>query len=97
VTANGGRGQVSMSWGGSEFSGETFDANPSTGVSVYDSTPCQGMSGWMVFGGTSVSAPSLSGLINSAGGFYGDSQGQLLTAYSFLSSYGSTRQTPSFR
>ena len=30
----------------------SFDANPATGVSVYDSTRCQGFSGWMVFGGT---------------------------------------------
>ena len=32
-------------------------ANPSTGVSVYDSTPYNGASGWLVFGGTSVSSP----------------------------------------
>jgi kumamolisin len=44
----------------------SFDADPYSGVSVYDSTPCQGLSGWMVFGGTSVSAPSLAGIINLA-------------------------------
>lgn len=43
-------------------------ADPNTGVSVYDSTSCHGVSGWMVFGGTSVSAPTLAGIINSAGG-----------------------------
>lgn len=32
-------------------------ADPNTGVSVYDSTPNAGSSGWMVFGGTSVAAP----------------------------------------
>ncbi len=32
-------------------------ADPNTGVAVYDSTARQGSSGWMVFGGTSVSAP----------------------------------------
>ena len=32
-------------------------ADPNTGVAVYDSTPNAGSSGWMVFGGTSVSAP----------------------------------------
>lgn len=32
-------------------------ADPNTGVAVYDSTPNQGVSGWLVFGGTSVSAP----------------------------------------
>ena len=41
-------------------------ADPATGVSVYDSTPCQGMSGWMVFGGTSVSSPVLAGIVNLA-------------------------------
>jgi subtilase family serine protease len=45
----------------------SFDADPQTGVSVYDSTSCEGMSGWMVFGGTSVAAPSLAGLTNSTG------------------------------
>lgn len=32
-------------------------ADPNTGVAVYDSTPYQGRSGWLVFGGTSASAP----------------------------------------
>jgi kumamolisin len=45
----------------------SFDADPNTGVSVYDSTSCQGRSGWVVFGGTSVASPSLSGIVNSAG------------------------------
>ena len=45
----------------------SFDADPNSGVSVYDSTSCKGASGWMVFGGTSVASPSLSGIINSAG------------------------------
>lgn len=33
------------------------DANPNTGVTVYDSTPYQGASGWQVYGGTSVASP----------------------------------------
>ena len=45
----------------------SFDADPQSGVSVYDSTRCQGSSGWLVFGGTSVAAPSLAGIINQAG------------------------------
>jgi subtilase family serine protease len=45
----------------------SFDADPNTGVSVYDSTSCQGLSGWLIFGGTSVSAPSLAGIHNSVG------------------------------
>jgi subtilase family serine protease len=32
-------------------------ADPQTGVAVYDSTPYQGQSGWLVFGGTSASSP----------------------------------------
>jgi subtilase family serine protease len=42
----------------------SFDADPNTGVAVYDSTKCQGMSGWMVFGGTSVASPSLAGIVD---------------------------------
>jgi subtilase family serine protease len=38
----------------------SFDANPNTGVSVY----WQGS--WLVFGGTSVSSPSLAGIVNLA-------------------------------
>ena len=42
-------------------------ANPSTGVAVYDSTPFGGASGWMVFGGTSVSAPIVASVYALAG------------------------------
>jgi subtilase family serine protease len=42
-------------------------ANPNTGVAVYDSTRFQGASGWMVFGGTSVSAPIVAGVYALAG------------------------------
>lgn len=45
-----------------------FDANPNTGVWIFDSNAFDG-TGWFVVGGTSVSAPSLSGIINAAGGF----------------------------
>ncbi len=41
----------------------SFDANPSTGVSVYDSTAYQGQSGWWTLGGTSVGAPSWAGIL----------------------------------
>ncbi len=59
----------------------SFDADPNTGVSVYDSTSCQGLSGWLVFGGTSVSSPSLAGIVNLAGHFYAGSQLELATIY----------------
>ena len=45
----------------------SFDADPNTGVYVYDSTPMWGESGWWILGGTSVSSPSLAGVVNSAG------------------------------
>src|SRR4051794_255503 len=37
-------------------------ADPATGVAVYDSTPYQGASGWLKFGGTSVAAPLIGGV-----------------------------------
>ncbi len=36
----------------------SFDANPNTGVSVYDSFGYHGQSGWFQLGGTSVGAPN---------------------------------------
>ncbi len=35
----------------------SLDADPNSGVSVYDSTPYQGQSGWFQVGGTSASSP----------------------------------------
>jgi subtilase family serine protease len=43
------------------------DANPNTGVSVYDSFSYQGQSGWLVFGGTSVSSPIIASVYALAG------------------------------
>jgi kumamolisin len=60
------------------------DADPNTGVAVYDSTRCQGRSGWLVFGGTSVSSPCLAGMTNISGHFYGDSSTELAHIYSLL-------------
>jgi kumamolisin len=60
----------------------SFDADPNSGVSVYDSTSCQGQSGWLVFGGTSVASPSLAGIVNLAGNFYTSSNAELTTIYS---------------
>jgi kumamolisin len=59
----------------------SFDADPATGVSVFDSTSCQGLVGWLVFGGTSVAAPSLAGIANLAaaqGGATGNGVGYAL-------------------
>jgi subtilase family serine protease len=40
-----------------------YDADPSTGVSVYDSIPYQGQTGWFQVGGTSVGAPQWAAFI----------------------------------
>jgi subtilase family serine protease len=44
----------------------SFDANPNTGVLVYDSTPLYGEEGWWTVGGTSVGSPSWAGVVNLA-------------------------------
>jgi subtilase family serine protease len=42
-------------------------ADPATGVAVYDSTPFDGTSGWMTFGGTSASSPIIASVYALAG------------------------------
>jgi kumamolisin len=68
----------------------SFDADPQTGVAVYDSTRCQGLVGWLVFGGTSVSSPSLAGIVNSAHAAKGtsNSQTELQVLYANSANYG---------
>jgi subtilase family serine protease len=41
----------------------SFNADPNSGVAVYDSVPYSGQSGWFELGGTSVAAPSWAGLV----------------------------------
>ncbi len=41
----------------------SFNANPNTGVAVYDSVPYSGQSGWFQVGGTSAAAPAWAGLV----------------------------------
>lgn len=53
----------------------SFNANPNSGVWVFDSNPVFG-TGWFVVGGTSVSAPSLAGIVNAAGRFRVSSQAE---------------------
>lgn len=62
----------------------SFDANPYSGVAVYDNTACQDLVGWLTFGGTSVSAPSFAGIMNVAGHFYQSSILELGVMYSNL-------------
>ena len=64
----------------------SFDADPYTGVYVYDSYPYYGYAYyWLVVGGTSVSAPSLAGVINGAGSFAASSNAELTTIYMNMS------------
>jgi len=57
----------------------SLDADPASGVAVYDSTPEQGRSGWWTVGGTSVSSPiwaaesSVAGISASPQTLYGSS------------------------
>ena len=43
------------------------DADPATGVAVFDSYSYQGLSGWLVFGGTSVASPIIASVYALAG------------------------------
>jgi kumamolisin len=74
----------------------SFDADPNTGVSVYDSTSCKGISGWLVFGGTSVSSPSLAGIVNSAGSNT-SSDAELSLLYQSVGNNGLTINSSNFR
>lgn len=60
----------------------SFDSDPISGVSVYDSVPCKGQVGWQIFGGTSVAAPSWAGMVNLAGSKYNTTNAELSTIYS---------------
>jgi subtilase family serine protease len=57
----------------------SLDADPASGVSVYDSTRYQGQSGWFAVGGTSASAPmwagrsAVAGAVVNSGYVYGNS------------------------
>ena len=73
------------------------DANPNTGVWVYDSTPCNGLSGWMIFGGTSVSTPTWAGIINLAGSFHSSSSAELQPVYAICTNGASSCSSSNFR
>ena len=45
----------------------SYDADPNTGVAVYDSFSYRGHSGWLVFGGTSVASPAIAAIYALAG------------------------------
>ena len=41
----------------------SFDANPSTGVDIYETSPRSGQGSWRVYGGTSLGAPVWAGIM----------------------------------
>lgn len=60
----------------------SFDANPDTGVWVWDSNLFQGEAGgWFVVGGTSLSSPALAGIVNSTGRLFHSSDAELSFMY----------------
>ena len=59
------------------------DADPASGVAVYNSTSC---GGWCVVGGTSVASPLLAGYVNAAGNFRASTNAELTRTYIFDSS-----------
>ena len=61
-------------------------ADPNTGVSVYDSTAVRGVSGWLVFGGTSVACPVVAGIANNSGVTHTGSQDQNEKFYASIGS-----------
>jgi len=71
----------------------SFEANPNTGVYVYDSTSFEGSSGWWILGGTSVAAPCIAGLVNNAAGTNGFAAS---TAAEEARIYGSMNNTAAF-
>jgi kumamolisin len=64
-------------------------ADPTHGVLVYvgkDDDGIQVDNGWSIYGGTSVAAPIIAGLINNAGHFYKSAEAQLTDVYKNVSS-----------
>jgi subtilase family serine protease len=64
----------------------SYDANPASGVAVYDSTPYSGSTGWWVVGGTSAGAPQWAaiqslGLTASNNNFYQDAKSGSYSSY----------------
>jgi subtilase family serine protease len=66
----------------------SFNANPQTGVYVYDSTPLWGEGGWWILGGTSLATPCVAGVLNEAAsagdGFAANTASEQVRLYSYL-------------
>ena len=61
-----------------------YDADPNTGIYVYDSYSYQGLSGWIVFGGTSIGAPQWASLVAIA------DQGRAISGVGSLNGFSQT-------
>jgi subtilase family serine protease len=78
----------------------SFEADPNTGVYVWDSTPLYGQSGWSIYGGTSVATPCLAAEANlaaSSHGFATSSAAEETRIYGHLSNAQSFRDITSGR
>jgi kumamolisin len=63
----------------------SLDANPITGVWVWDSNYFEELGGgWFIVGGTSVASPNWAGIVNRAGTFAASSNAELTNIYSHL-------------
>jgi subtilase family serine protease len=59
-----------------------FEADPDSGVWVYDTYLASGGGGqWLVIGGTSVASPAMAGVLNAAGNFAGTTATELTKIY----------------
>lgn len=61
----------------------SFNANPATGVWIFDTNPVFG-AGWFIVGGTSVASPALAGIVNAAGGLRTSSQAENSELYNHI-------------
>jgi subtilase family serine protease len=75
--------EQAQSSGMREMPDVAFDANPVTGVPVYDSDPATGQPGWWQVGGTSLGAPSWSAILADANQLRADGAEPPLTAAGF--------------
>jgi subtilase family serine protease len=81
------RGDLSLAGSRRGVPDVAWDADPNTGVAVYDSTPYNGQAGWWVVGGTSVGAPSWSAVFALAPGSGGDPALYSLAASAYSTDY----------
>ena len=64
-------------------------ADPNTGVAVYSTTGC---GGWCQVGGTSVSSPTLAGIVNAAGSFANHTSSEQQILYNWYRNPGIYRK-----